>query len=111
MTEKTTNQIQDVLDGKFDTLKALLRKVETSKDVIAAFDAGYYTGLYRAVLPIEEITRNTCQIAKNLDEGNALSRERAREVSQQYLLVVDCRGPVAEIVLELLDLTAEDSTD
>lgn len=111
MTEKSAKLTQEAIDGKFDTLKALLGKVEVSNDVIAAYDAGYYAGIFRAVLPIDEIARNTNRIARNLDEGNALSREKAREVSRQYLQVVDCRGPVAEIVLELLDLTAEEETE
>lgn len=107
MTDSKINPI--AIEANAPALKVLtesLKSLEESGNSTHCFDAGYYVGLYRAVLPIEQICLKLPRISNNLNEGRALDLSGARSICFEYLRVTDCKGPVAAIVLDLLDLTS-----
>ena len=112
MTESKISPI--AIEANAPALQALaarLKALEESGHSTNCFDAGYYVGLFRAVLPIRQICMNLPKITNNLNEGRALDLSGARSICHEYLRVTDCKGPVAEMVLDLLDLTSAFKTD
>lgn len=103
MTDKLTETAEL---SPFATLLAKLEATEKSRDTVLIYDAGYYLGVFREILPIWQLTQKTPGIARNLDEANPLPEERARAVCLRYLHDFGEEGILGEIVKELLKLTS-----